>query len=64
MSYFEVTSDIVRVVGDESIEDEINACYILFDSEICIIDSGTPQTPKNDILNCIADYGRKADDVA
>ncbi|MFX1465693.1 MAG: MBL fold metallo-hydrolase [Promethearchaeota archaeon] len=63
MSYFEVTPDIIRIVGDESIEDEINACYVIFDSEICIIDSGTPQTPKNDILNCIGDYGRKPDDV-
>ncbi len=64
MSYFEVTPDIIRVVGDESIEDEINACYIIFDSEIAIIDSGTPKTPKNDILNCIGDYGRNAEDVA
>jgi glyoxylase-like metal-dependent hydrolase (beta-lactamase superfamily II) len=64
MSYFEVTPDIVRVVGDESIEDEINACYIIFDSEIAIIDSGTLKTPKKDILNCIEDYGRKAEDVA
>ena len=64
MSYFEVTPDIVRVVGDESIEDEINACYIIFDSEIVIIDSGTPKTPRQDILNCIGDYGRKAEDVA
>ena len=64
MSYFEVTSDIIRVVGDESIEDEINACYILFDNEIAIIDSGTPKTPRKDILDCIEEYGRKAEDVA
>jgi glyoxylase-like metal-dependent hydrolase (beta-lactamase superfamily II) len=64
MSYFEVTSDVVRVVGDESIEDEINACYIIFDSKIAIIDSGTPKTPGKAILNCIESYGHKAEDVA
>jgi glyoxylase-like metal-dependent hydrolase (beta-lactamase superfamily II) len=64
MSYFEVTTDIIRVVGEESIEDEINACYIIFDDEIAIIDSGTPTSPKKGILNCIEDYGRKSDDVA